>query len=114
VVTNTKDNLAFIGKMFDLKMQEKGLRWQINSENLPEFINIDVRRYNQIVTNLISNAYKYTESGSVNFTCSFELDEDDLVHGWLTTVVLDTGLGISPSQMETIFDLYEKAPDSNM
>jgi len=114
VVTNTNDNLAFIGKMFDLQMQDKGLKWEMRSENLPEFINIDVRRYNQIVTNLVSNAYKYTEKGSVNFTCSFELDDDDLVHGWLTTVVTDTGLGIAPSQMETIFDLYEQAPDSNI
>lgn len=56
-------------------------------------------RLRQVVENLIRNAYKYTESGHINIVC--ELNEE-----YLTIYVEDTGIGISKSNLEVIFDRF--------
>jgi len=74
-----------------------------------EITQIDVGKIQ--ITNLISNAFKYTNKGSIDFHCYFEFDGDDKKHGWLITKVIDTGVGIAANDISTIFDLYEKLPD---
>ena len=64
-------------------------------------INSDQRRVEQILINLITNAVKFTEKGSVNVNCSVK-DQ------WLFIQVKDTGIGISPEDMNTLFAVFHQ------
>lgn len=62
-------------------------------------INTDKTRLTQIITNLVSNAIKYTESGEVTIGCK-------LAKQLLTFYVSDTGVGISPEDQAKIFERF--------
>jgi CheY-like chemotaxis protein/HPt (histidine-containing phosphotransfer) domain-containing protein len=72
-------------------------------ENLPALLFGDELRIKQICNNLLSNALKYTRKGSVELRISCER-ESDMV--WMTVQVRDTGIGISPENMGSLFDDY--------
>ncbi|HOE15877.1 MAG TPA: transporter substrate-binding domain-containing protein [Syntrophorhabdaceae bacterium] len=64
-------------------------------------ITADSRRVEQVLLNLVSNAIKFTEKGSVRITCEAD--------GWNITVnVTDTGIGIKEEDMETIFKTFRQ------
>ncbi|MDX2066372.1 MAG: response regulator [Fimbriimonadaceae bacterium] len=65
----------------------------------------DPTRFRQIVTNLVNNAVKFTDQGSV----TIELDYDD---GVLVLSVIDTGIGISPEGQEKLFRQYSQADET--
>lgn len=80
-------------------------------KNAPEEVITDPFRLQQVLTNLISNAIRYTESGSVTITCQ-TLPNDR----WLVSVT-DTGIGIDPQDQLRLFTPFErvgtmKSPDS--
>jgi signal transduction histidine kinase/ActR/RegA family two-component response regulator len=66
----------------------------------------DLTRFKQVATNLISNAVKFTEEGSV--TVSAKLNQA----GAFDISVLDTGIGFDPSQIERLFNPFEQADDN--
>jgi signal transduction histidine kinase/CheY-like chemotaxis protein len=74
-------------------------------------IYVDDVRLRQIILNLVSNAVKFTHSGSVNITLSSEkLDQEYLC---LTLCVVDTGIGISASDQTIVFNSFTQADESN-
>jgi PAS domain S-box-containing protein len=82
----------------------KGLDFTLEvDERLPEVIVGDYGRIKQIVINLVSNAIKFTDRGSV--TVKAELAE---ANTWRVSVA-DTGMGIPPHQQEVIFDEFHQA-----
>ena len=76
-------------------------------ENLP-LIYADRLRFNQILLNLVSNAVKFTEEGSVTIKAEL-LDESP---DKMLISVIDTGIGISAKQKETVFDRFRQADSS--
>ncbi len=62
----------------------------------------------QILLNLINNAVKFTQSGSITFS----IKEDYKEEGKLVLTVVDTGIGISEDQHKIIFDRFTQANDS--
>lgn len=62
----------------------------------------------QILLNLINNAVKFTQSGSITFA----IREDFKTKNGLILAVIDTGIGISPDQQKIIFDRFTQANDS--
>ncbi len=76
---------------------------------LPERCIGDVGRIRQIVTNLVSNALKFTHKGHVLIDVDGVYDEDKVA---LKISVSDTGVGISPDKLGTIFDKFEQADNS--
>lgn len=64
----------------------------------------DALRLEQILTNLLGNAIKFTENGKITLTCSLVTATDD--HDLLTVRVQDTGIGISETQLNHIFDAF--------
>jgi signal transduction histidine kinase len=63
-------------------------------------VHADLNRLRQILTNLIGNALKFTEEGSVSVRCEATEDGEVLVH------VVDTGLGIDPEVLPLVFDEF--------
>lgn len=72
-------------------------------EQLPESIVGDRGRIKQIIINLVSNAIKFTDNGSVKVEVGLPSKQN-----WRVTVT-DTGAGISPTMQETIFDEFRQA-----
>ena len=87
---------------------QKGLEleWRVSPE-VPERAVGDPVRLRQVVVNLVGNAVKFTDQGSV----SLELGAQDLSEEGFTLLctVRDTGPGIPPEQMTTIFQAFEQA-----
>jgi signal transduction histidine kinase len=73
-------------------------------DNLPE-VWADSMRVRQIILNLMSNAIKFTDSGSVTLSATVE-------GGFVRIAVSDTGIGIPESVLPTIFDRYQQAQQS--
>lgn len=71
-----------------------------------ECVMADGARLKQIFLNLISNAIKYTDEGSVDFFLSVEADRGE--HVRLKACVQDTGIGIAPEFIEHIFEVFER------
>ena len=71
----------------------------------------DATRVRQILLNLVSNALKFSEAGQVRMRCSYVesgIDEP----GALTFSVTDTGIGVTPQQMESLFQPFVQADTS--
>ncbi len=79
------------------------------SENLPERICIDALRLKQICVNLLANAVKFTDSGSV--TLKLVLDKSDFIENTAELIieVRDTGIGICPRQQTRLFRPFSQA-----
>jgi PAS domain S-box-containing protein len=67
----------------------------------------DPVRINQVVGNLLNNAVKFTESGSISVSAQVEESKDGVA--LLTISVTDTGVGFSPEVAERIFERFEQA-----
>lgn len=77
----------------------------IVDNNVPKVIRTDEMKLRQIVTNLISNAIKFTDYGTISVSLSAHESE-------LTLTVSDTGIGISPEKYDSIFTEFERVQTS--
>jgi CheY-like chemotaxis protein len=73
-----------------------------SSPALPQTLCCDVKRLHQVLVNLLDNALKYTEEGTVTLHA-------DYADGYLALAVIDTGIGIPQARMEAIFEPFEQA-----
>ena len=80
------------------------LEVQVN-ENLPAHLTGDALRIQQVLNNILSNAFKYTLRGGVSVSFDMATDDTDLS---LTITITDTGIGMSPEQVAAIFDEYAR------
>ena len=93
-----------------VKAQEKGisLSYEPDSE-LPEFIQTDPARLRQIITNLVGNAIKFTEQGSVRIVPRLEYEDES---PRFLVDVIDSGIGMDEAQIARIFDPFTQADSS--
>ena len=97
--------------MFKHKVTEKNLRFNFEfDKKIPEKLIGDSERLNQVLINLLNNAIKFTESGSVKL--SVNLLQVNEKQASVQFVVKDSGIGISKEKLETIFERFEQA-DNN-
>lgn len=90
---------------------EKGLVLNLDySKDLPEFVIGDPGKVRQIVLNLISNAIKFTNEGEVKIQA--ERDEETSHHSMVSIAVIDTGIGISESVQNKLFQPFTQADSS--
>jgi len=110
------DMFTFVETSFKPVIEEKGLKLKMEKEkDLPEFIETDVQRVEQVIKNLISNAIKFTEKGSITFKMSSCKDGKKLkslgmnVDSALAMTVADTGIGIPKEKQGVIFEAFKQA-----
>ena len=96
--------------MIFLRAQEKGLELEINvSDDISRYILYgDEVRIKQIITNLLTNAVKYTPEGRVSLNVGGERDDDSLI---LVISVADTGSGIAKEDQGKLFNAYERVDE---
>ncbi|MEC4985804.1 MAG: sensor histidine kinase [Oscillatoria sp. PMC 1068.18] len=90
-------------ELFEPQAQRKNIRLRINSDRAPTQIYTDALRLRQILTNIISNAVRYTDTGSIEITYNRESDSR------FSISVTDTGIGISVEDQEKIFEPFSTA-----
>ncbi|TLS19016.1 MAG: response regulator [Betaproteobacteria bacterium] len=99
-----------VSAMVEAKITAKGLRFIQDFDHMPQWLRGDRTRLVQALTNYMSNAIKFTDSGSITLACRLLREEDS---GYLLRFeVRDTGIGLSPEQQARIFDAFEQADTS--
>ena len=99
--------------MIHIKADDKGLALFLNFDrNLPKMLYGDEIRVKQCITNILTNAVKYTEKGSVTFSIGFKKVEDDPDSVILLVSVKDTGIGIKSADMKRLFTEFERIEEN--
>lgn len=102
-----QDVVSYAKQHFQPIALQKGLDFKVTvSDGVPEEIETDEQRVQQILTNLLSNACKFTKHGRVQVDISMK--QTDLGAS-MAFAVTDTGIGISPEKQEIIFDAFQQA-----
>ena len=105
---NLTELLRHLKRIFQPKAAESGIDLLLQSNRSSDiFIQGDEVRLNQILTNLVGNALKFTEKGqvSIGFEAINESEEEILCRISIT----DTGIGISPEKRQAIFEQFTQA-----
>jgi signal transduction histidine kinase len=95
--------ITTVSEMIEPLAQAQGLQLQIDCAKAPSEVLTDSFRLQQILTNLLSNAVRYTDDGFIKVSCQ-SLPGDK----WFFTVT-DTGIGIDPEDCKRIFEPYSQA-----
>ena len=97
--------------MIQTRADAKGLKLVVNVDSeIPVQLHGDEIRIKQVATNILTNAVKYTEKGSVTLTVGYEKlpPEDDNEYIGLRFTIADTGIGIKPEDMSKLFTAFER------
>lgn len=97
---NFRELLLSILKTYERSTKSKNINIEINfSQHLPELIVTSPLRIKQVLNNLINNAVKFTENGTIIFDSHF--DGDSLIFS-----IQDSGIGINKELLEEIFEVF--------
>lgn len=99
-----------VSAIMDFKLTEKRHNFTIYmDDNMPEVITADRHRMAQIITNLLSNANKFTpDSGNIDLRIYYKAEDSDK-HCRLQIEVEDDGAGIPSDQQQRLFNAFEQA-----
>ncbi len=113
---------SIVGRMrqqFSPVSKEKGVEFPIQvADDLPAMLHTDTQRVEQILKNLLSNAFKFTERGSVTLEVrrpdsNVETQRASLDYGRaIAFSVIDTGIGIEPFKFKDIFEAFQQEDGS--
>ncbi|HEY9822502.1 MAG TPA: HAMP domain-containing sensor histidine kinase [Candidatus Sericytochromatia bacterium] len=107
VATDVHYLIKDVFEMLQPLASAKELQMVVDCEQAPEKVLTDPLRLQQVVTNLLSNAIRYTESGTVQLRCQILSDNQ-----W-SIAVTDTGVGIAPEDQSRIFDPFFRVGNSD-
>lgn len=104
-----KEMIGEVADLASFQCEQKGIRWNFDiNEFEPErsLVVSDAFRLKQILINILSNAVKFTEKGSVSL--EVQLEDQDQKLGVLFKI-LDTGIGMSAKDLKVVFQQFEQA-----
>lgn len=104
---NVRELIDNVCQMLQPLADEKKLQIFTDYDSIPQKVVTDEFQLQQIMINIISNAIRYTESGTISIQCHL-LDNNQ----W-SIAVSDTGIGIAPENQTRIFEPYFRASSSN-
>ncbi|WP_289057828.1 response regulator [uncultured Flavobacterium sp.] len=105
---STKEITDTLYNLFYLVAKEKNINFEIIAKDAPIVIKTDKMRLEQILKNLISNAIKFTEKGTVSLEIKVDTDDDKII----CFIVKDTGIGIPLEKQPLIFEAFQQADGS--
>lgn len=98
--------IASVVSLLKVKADAKNLQLIVEkTENVPEVLIGDENRIRQVLINIVSNAIKFTDQGSVVITASWS-------NGFLIVAVTDSGIGIPQDRLDSIFEPFEQQNSS--
>jgi signal transduction histidine kinase len=100
---NVRTVVSTVVEVMQPSADSRGLKIVVDCENAPYEVTSDPFRLQQMVMNLVSNAIRYTETGSVTIECRLLSDRE-----W-AIAVQDTGIGIAPEDQIRLFKPFERA-----
>jgi len=94
-------------EMFQLRADGKGLTLLLDiAPGVPTYVHADEGKLRQVLMNLLSNAIKFTEEGGVALQIGCQRQDAEIADVMLFIEVKDTGVGIEPEEMDTLFDPF--------
>ncbi|HKE67086.1 MAG TPA: ATP-binding protein, partial [Micromonosporaceae bacterium] len=106
------DVRAYVYRVFAPQAEEKGLAFEVEIDpTLPGSMVTDPLRLQQILRNLLANAVKFTDTGSVTLRIERSADEPGVRVPWpaVTFRVIDTGIGIADDKLDLVFEAFQQA-----
>ena len=108
-----EEEIEKITKMFKQKSKERGVELSKNiSSTIPKHLIGDPVRFRQVLVNLIGNAIKFTEKGSVSVNLKCDISSHCSETCTMRIAVNDTGIGIDKGKLKTIFEEFSQADTS--
>ena len=99
--------------MIKIRLEAKDLKLIMDfDENTPKLLHGDEIRIKQIITNILTNAAKYTERGSVTFRVSYDKIPSEPDSVMIRVSVKDTGIGIKPEDMQKLFSKFDRIEET--
>lgn len=97
-----------LAEIYSVQAENKNISFYIEpAPDIPQKIHCDRLRLNQILTNILTNAFKFTESGYVNLALAVNWESE--LAGILNFTIEDTGLGMSEETLSSLFSDYVQA-----
>lgn len=114
---NAREIVEDVVKILQKELSEKSVQLVTNiKDNVPNFIESDPDRIQQIFINLIGNAIKFTNEGSIEIRVDFvDFNENTDQHGYTGVIdcsVIDTGIGISEQEQKRLFNVFTQVDSS--
>ena len=103
---NLKNECELLSKLINARIGEKPITLNVNiAPDIPERLYGDKAKIKEILSNILTNAVKYTKEGQINFvvSCINKGNESSLVFS-----VEDTGRGIKPENIDKLFNKFER------
>jgi PAS domain S-box-containing protein len=110
---STRDLVRSISQLFAFRIAEKGLQIEIRiDDHVPDWVEADASRIRQILSNLVSNAIKFTERGSITLTAQVQPIETRDDSALLVFSIADTGIGIPLEKQKYVFERFNQLDPS--
>ncbi|MBD2435508.1 CHASE2 domain-containing protein [Nostoc sp. FACHB-110] len=120
-VVNLRTFLHSVTEICSIRAEQKAIGFNIVIDNsLPVAIKVDEKRLRQVLINLLGNAIKFTDSGNVTFKVDV-IDQylpqttnetEEIRHLKIRFQIEDTGIGMSPDQLQKIFLAFEQVGEA--
>lgn len=107
---NPHELFTELGNIFMMKMREKNIDFILDIDPvIPQSLQLDATRLRQVLFNLIGNAVKFTDQGTIRVTA--RTDNEDGIHSKLDLLIdiKDSGIGVSDDQQQLIFQDFEQS-----
>ncbi|UAM99830.1 response regulator [Polaribacter litorisediminis] len=96
-----------IKKIHEISCFRKGIVMNLEIDNTIPIVILDIVRFNQVINNLVTNAIKFTDKGSVTLKISKKNETTDSIN--IVTEIVDTGIGIPLDKQDTIWEAFTQA-----
>ncbi|WP_239985779.1 MULTISPECIES: ATP-binding protein [Arenibacter] len=110
IPTNILAAVKQIKKIHEPSCLRKGIAFELEIDDELPIVWLDIVRFNQVINNLVTNAIKFTDKGSVTLKIVKQGETDGNVQ--IRTEIIDTGIGIAEDQQEKIWQAFTQASSS--